>query len=57
MPGSRIRLPVTTRITLLCIRYLVMCRRFVRMSSQVKNPMPPMIISSGIATETTGLSA
>ena len=30
---------------------------FVRMSSQVKNPMPPMIISSGIATETTGLSA
>ena len=31
-------------ITLLCIRYLCIWKRFARISSHVKNPIPPIII-------------
>ena len=44
------------RMTLLCIRYLLIWCLFVLISSQVRKPMPPMMISAMTAMLITGLA-
>ena len=57
MAGSRSRAAVITRMAFVCILYLLNFRPWSMKSFQVKNPMPPRMISREMVRVTTGLAA